>query len=118
MLDFKDDNQHSTPLKKRYYIEDNDDHSLSQPPNPNNPVESHTQSSITFQNPSGEPSSSDDLHTLSNMPDVRDVSDYMNIPNLWNVEIECDGAVAEAVDMDKCEASSFTSESSFELINL
>lgn len=109
---WKEEPQHTTPLKKRYFIQDNE--------------QSHTQNSYPLESliqpqypiTSAVPSApADNPETISSVPDVRAASDYMNIPNLWNVEIECDDdAVAEAVDID--EASSFTSDTSFEIVDL
>lgn len=114
------DTQHTTPLKKRYFIQDNDN------PHPQDakPLVSETQSHIITTTPNTlKAGPSDDLHqtpATCSVPDVRDVSDYMNIPNLWNVEIECgdDGAAAEAVDVDEAEMNSFGSDTSFEIVDL
>lgn len=52
-------------------------------------------------------------------PDVRIMPDYMNIPKLWNVDIECDNdLVAEGVEVDERELSSLNSDTSFEIVDL
>lgn len=115
MLTFgKDDDRNTTPLKKRYFIQEDDQPLLSNE-NPSVSINQihHSTTSSTLAGPS------DNLQTVASVPDVRCVSDYMNIPNLWNVEIECDDdAVAEAVDIDEREMSSFTSDNSFEIVDL
>lgn len=111
--------QHTTPLKKLYFIEDNDHplrHNEKQMPNAI-PVLATTltdTTSTTVSKDSAQPNT-------SSVPDIRHVaSDYMNIPNLWNVEIECaDDTFAEPiVDIDERDLSSLNSDTSFEIVDL
>lgn len=73
---------HTTPQKKMFFLE-NDENRTS----PNKEICSYKSHSDDIKSYTSTAPSTSSHDPLPDIPDVKKVPDYMNIPNLWNVQL-------------------------------
>ncbi len=85
-------NEHTTPQKKMFFLE-NEEHRKEELANRNNQSDD-IKNSLSKMLPNAVDNG------FADIPDVKKVPDYMNIPNLWNVQLIQPDAEKEQDDKD------------------
>lgn len=77
---------HTTPQKKMFFLENDDNDSRTTPTSELNSYSNLSDDVKRVQRVKA-PSSSGYVDNATDIPAVKKVPDYMNIPNLWNVQV-------------------------------
>lgn len=102
---------HTTPQKKIFFLQNDEDR--TSPVNEFSTWDNQRDDvkSVTTKTPS-----TSSYNCSSNVPDVKKVPDYMNIPNLWNVQVVQSEAEKKTDEKEECHPESSSSSSEWELV--